>query len=98
MAMMRWLMLAIAILGFAMVFVTRSPVVLGVGLVLGFVGVFGLVFSLAADRVSATARPDSAMLDSEDLAALRARRAVNPTPASPAAKNTAVPDRTAPPR
>ena len=71
---MRWLMLGLTILGFALAFIARTPGVLGVGLLLGFVGLFGLVFSIAADRVASSARPDTAMLSTEDLAALRARR------------------------
>ena len=71
---MRWLMLGLTILGFALAFIARTPGVLGIGLLLGFVGLFGLVFSIAADRVASSARPDTAMLSTEDLAALRARR------------------------
>jgi hypothetical protein len=80
--MTRWLMLALMIVGFALAIVTKSPAVLGVGLLLGLVGLIGFVFSLAADRVSASARPESAMLDSEDLAAMRTRR-VGARPAAP---------------
>ena len=82
--MTRWLMLALSICGFATMFVTKSPGVLGFGLVLGLVGLFGFVFSLAADRVSASARPESAMLDASDLAAMRARRAAAAKTAAPA--------------
>jgi hypothetical protein len=71
---MRWLMLGLTILGFALSFVAKGPGLLAIGLLLGFVGLFGLVFSIAADRVSASARPESAMLTPEDLAAMRARR------------------------
>ncbi len=71
---MRWIMLGLTILGFALAFIARSPGVLGLGLLLGFVGLFGMVFSIASDRISAGARPDTAMLSAEDLAALRARR------------------------
>ena len=77
---MRWLMLGLTLFGFALSFVAKSPAVLGIGIVLGFVGLFGLVFSMAADRVSASARPESAMLGPEDLAAMRARRAATSTP------------------
>jgi hypothetical protein len=71
---MRWMMLGLTILGFAMAFVARSPGVLAIGLLLGFVGLFGMVFSIASDRIASRARPDTAMLSIEDLAALRARR------------------------
>jgi hypothetical protein len=77
---MRWLMLGLTLFGFALSFVTKSPAVLAVGLVLGFVGLFGLVFSMAADRVSASARPESAMLGPEDLAAMRIRRTAASAP------------------
>jgi hypothetical protein len=71
---MRWIMLGLTILGFAMTFVARTPGVLAIGLLLGFVGLFGMVFSIASDRIASRARPETAMLSSEDLAALRARR------------------------
>jgi hypothetical protein len=71
---MRWIMLGLTILGFAMAFIARTPGVLAIGLVLGFVGLFGMVFSIASDRIASRARPDTAMLSTEDLAALRARR------------------------
>jgi len=85
---MRWLMLGLTLFGFAISFVTKSPAVLAVGLVLGFVGLFGLVFSMAADRVSASARPESAMLRPEDLAAMRTKRTAASTPT---ASRTAAP-------
>lgn len=71
---MRWIMLGLTILGFALAFIARSPGVLALGIVLGFVGLFAMVFSMAADRIASRARPDTAMLTTEDLAALRARR------------------------
>jgi hypothetical protein len=71
---MRWILLGLTILGFALTFIAKTPGLLAIGIVLGFVGLFGLVFSIAADRVASGARPDTAMLTSEDLAAMRARR------------------------
>jgi hypothetical protein len=71
---MRWIMLGLTILGFAMTFVAKTAGVLAIGLLLGFVGLFGMVFSIASDRIASRARPDTAMLSTEDLAALRARR------------------------
>lgn len=69
--MIRWLLLAATILGFGFVFTTRSPALLGVGLLLGIVGFIGFVFSLAADRVSASSRPETAMASPTELAAMR---------------------------
>ena len=95
--MTRWLMFALMIAGFAVAIVTKSPAVLGVGLVLGFIGLIGFVFSLAADRVAASARPDSAMLDTEDLAAIGGRRpTARPTPVRPVAPNPADANKPAP--
>jgi len=92
---MRWIMVGLTILGFAMTFIAKTPGFLAIGLVLGFVGLFGLVFSIAADRVASRARPDTAMLTTEDLAALRARReAAAKAAAAAAAPRTPAPRRT----
>ena len=88
---MRWMMLGLTILGFAMAFVARTPGVLAIGLLLGFVGLFGMVFSIASDRIASRARPDTAMLSIEDLAALRARpRTRNSAPSHRAAPHHAL--------
>jgi len=73
--MLRWIMLALLVVGIALTFMTKSMSLLVVGLIFDVVGFFGLVFSLAADRVSASSRPETTMLAAEDLAAMRARRA-----------------------
>jgi hypothetical protein len=41
------------------------------GLLICFIGAVGTVFSIAAERVSANARPDATMLPPEALAAIR---------------------------
>jgi hypothetical protein len=94
---MRWIMLGLTILGFALAFIASTPGLLGLGIVLGFLGLFGLVLSMAADRIASRARPEAAMLTTEDLAALRARRAAaaNPAP-SPAARQPVAADRDKP--
>jgi hypothetical protein len=98
---MRWLLLAITIAGFTLTFMAKGPGLLALGLVLGFVGFFGFVFALAADRVSAATRPETAMLGAEDLAAMRARqsgarpRPVAPPPAKPASVAPVTPVRPA---
>lgn len=81
---MRWIMLGLTILGFALAFIATTPGLLALGIVLGFVGLFGMVFSMAADRIASHARPDTAMLTTEDLAALRARREAAKNAAAPA--------------
>lgn len=85
--MWRWIMAAIAMAGFVLAFTTHSPGWLGVGLVLGFGGIVGVVLSMAAARVAASARPESTMASPQDLAALQ--RVHRPGP--PEAKATAAP-------
>jgi Tfp pilus assembly protein PilX len=80
--MMRWIMLVLAVLGFVLAFMTKSPGLLGIGLLLGLIGVIGFVFALAADRVSANARPEASMAAIEDLAALRKRTSPSPRPSA----------------
>jgi hypothetical protein len=82
--MARWLMLGLTTLGLVVVFTTKSPGWLGTGLLFGIVGFFGFVLALAADRVSASARPESSMAAVDDLAALRKRTTV-PSSRQPAA-------------
>ena len=69
--MTRWLMIALTLLGLVMAILTRSPGLLGIALLMIFVGLCGTVFSLAAERVSANTRPDAAMLPPEALVAIR---------------------------
>jgi hypothetical protein len=83
--MMRWLMLALVVVGLVLTFTAKGPGLLGIGLIVGLIGLFGTVFSIAAERVSASARPDTAMATPEDLAALRSRRPpVHAVPSPPA--------------
>ncbi|MEZ5460386.1 hypothetical protein [Dokdonella sp.] len=69
--MTRWIMISLTLIGLITAIVTRSPGVLGLALVVCFVGAFGTVFSIAAERVSSNARPDASMLPPEALAAIR---------------------------
>lgn len=88
--MTRWIMIALALIGLVTAFMTKSPGVLGFALLLVLIGLFGLVMSVAADRVSANTRPETAMLQPEVLAAIRerakaqARTADSTTAAQPA--------------
>ena len=81
--MARWIMLGLTILGFAIVFTTRSSGLLLLGILLGLGGFVGFVFALAADRVSASARPEATMASIDDLHALRRRMPARPTPGAP---------------
>lgn len=69
--MIRWFMLALLVAGIVTAFVTHSPGVLGIGLVLALIGAFGTVFSVASERISARARPESSMLQPDVIAAMR---------------------------
>ena len=98
---MRWLLLVLTIAGFTLTFMAKGPLLLAIGLVLGFVGFLGFIFALAADRVSAAARPETSMLGAEDLAAMRARqtgarpRPIATAPARPSAVAPQMPPRPA---
>ncbi len=69
--MTRWIMIALTLIGLITAVLTRSPSVLGFALVALVVGLFGTVLSFAADRISASSRPDVAMLPPEALKAIR---------------------------
>lgn len=71
--MVRWIMFGLIVLGLAVSLTTHSPGILGLGILSTTVGLFGVVFSLAAERVASGSRPDSAMLGPEALAAIRER-------------------------
>ena len=78
--MARWLLLGLTILGFGLVFIAKSPGLLAIGLLLGVFGFFGFAFALAADRVSASARPEASMASGEDFSVLGHRRVAATTP------------------
>ena len=81
--MARVLLFLLAIAGFAIAFTAKTPGLLGLGLLIGFAGLLGFVLALAAARVSASARPDTAMASAADLAALRRTPAPRPAPPRP---------------
>ena len=69
--MTRWIMIALTLIGLVAALLTHSPAVLGFALLALLGGLFGTVMSLAADRISASSRPDVAMLPPEALKAIR---------------------------
>jgi hypothetical protein len=69
--MARWILIGLTLAGLMVAFLTRSPGVLGVSILMILIGSFGTVFSIAAERVSANARPDASMLPPEALVAIR---------------------------
>lgn len=68
---MRWILLAAAVIGFAIAFQAKTTALLGVGLVVGFIGLIGAFFAMASARVAEATRPDSALLTDADINALR---------------------------
>jgi hypothetical protein len=82
---MRWLLLLFALLGFALGFSAKTPGLMGLGLVLGFVFLLVAFFAFAAARVAANTRPDSALLADKDINALRASLRSKPPSTPPPA-------------
>lgn len=75
--MMRWVMVAVALLGFALAFGTQSVGVLAFGLLLGFGGLFGALLAFAAARVETVSQAQSSremsmILEARKLKAARA--------------------------
>ena len=70
---MRWILLVVCIVAFAVAFTTSSPSLMGIGLILGCVGLLGFGFSLAAARIASTAQPEAALIIDPEISALRAK-------------------------
>lgn len=85
---MRWILLLLALSGFALGFAAKSPGLMGLGFVLGFVFLLAAFFAFAAARVAANSRPDSALLTDKDINLLRAsvhkKSPAAPPPSNPA--------------
>lgn len=68
-------MIAMMVLGAVLVFVTRSSVLAGLGVVMVLGGLIGATLSLAASRISSRARSDTTMLSAEVMQAIRDKSA-----------------------
>lgn len=77
---MRWVLLVVAVLGFAVTFSAKTPGLMGVGLLVGFFSLFGALLAFAAARIASTSRPDTDLLTDKDISVLRAslRKSVSP--------------------
>jgi hypothetical protein len=84
---MRWILLLLALLGFALGFSSHSSGLMGLGFVLGFVFLVAAFFAFAAARVAENSRPDSTLLTDKDIATLRASMRKNVPPAQPPSGN-----------
>lgn len=83
---MRWIMLAVSLLGFAISFSTQSVGILALGLLLALGGMVAAVFAFAAARVESVAQGQSSrelsiLLDAKKSAVAPGAR---PRPAAPA--------------
>ena len=86
---MRWFLLLVSLAGFSYSYMAKTPEMLGLSLLAGFLGLLGAFLGFAAARVAATARPDAALLTDKDINALRASVAANKkAPPSPTAAPT----------
>ena len=79
---MRWVFLLGGMFGFAVAFSAKTPGALGIGLVVGFVGLFAALLGFAAARIAASAQSDAALLTDKDINALRASMRKPATPAT----------------
>jgi hypothetical protein len=96
---MRWIMLAVSLLGFAISFGTQSVGVLVLGLLLALGGMVGAVFAFAAARVESVAQGQSSrelsiLLDAKKGAVVAGTQP-RPVPPAPAAR---APKQPPPPR
>ena len=89
---MRWIMLVAALFGFGLVFAAKSPGLLGLGLVIGFVCLFIALFGFAAARIASTSRPEIAMLTDREISALQAAVRKPAVPVLPGPGNADLPN------
>lgn len=71
--MTRLIMIALTVLGLCVAFLTHSSGVLGLALLVMFIGAFGTIMSIASDRIAERTRPDTAMLQPDVIVAIRER-------------------------
>jgi len=86
---MRWIWVMTGILGFVLAWMTKSPGLLGLGLILGLVGITMAVFSIAADRIQEGSRPEAMMMTPGEINQLRERAQQRQAP-RPAAQPTPI--------
>jgi hypothetical protein len=91
-APMRWILLLVSVFAFALAFASKSPSIMGLGLVLGFGCLFGSLFGFAAARIASTSRPDVALLTDRDISLLRASMRKPDANAAPSSGNLQPPD------
>lgn len=69
---MPWIMMLVSMLGFSVVFSTKSVALLIIGLLIGIGAFIASIFGFAAARISANSRSDATLLTDQDFHRLRA--------------------------
>lgn len=70
---MRWVSLAVAIVGFGVAFTTASPSLMGIGFVLGCFALLAFGLGLAAAKIAQNAQPETALFVDPEISAMRAK-------------------------
>ncbi len=68
---MHWILLLISLLGFAAAIFAPTKGLIGLGLLVGFVGLFAGFFAMISSRIAERARPDATLLGDVEINALR---------------------------
>lgn len=79
---MRWVSLAVAIVGFGVAFTTASPSLMGIGFVLGCCALLAFGLGLAAARIAQNAQPETALFVDPEISAMRAKAKLSQTNAN----------------
>ena len=81
---MRWFLLLVSLAAFSFAYMAKTPEMLGIAVLVGTLSLIGSFLGFAQAKISATARPDAAMLGDKDIAMLRnAMREAKKNPPSP---------------
>lgn len=91
--MTRWIMIALTVLGLCVAYVTPSSGVLGLALLVAFIGAFGTIMSIASARIAERTRPDTTMLQPDVIAAIRARARAQAVAQAHKGQESSQPDR-----
>ena len=70
---MRWILLIVAIVAFAVAFTGGSPGLMGAGMVIGCGSLLGFALALVSARISQSAQSETALFVDPEINALRAK-------------------------
>ena len=89
---MRWILLIAILVGFGIAFTTRSPALMGLGLVLGIGGLLYVAFAFAASRVALSAQPETNLIVDPEIRAMRAKASAAKAAAATHLQGSAISD------